>query len=99
MNGEKRGVRLGQRLLNMTCEFIQLRQKWVEFKKKEFWTWVERLAPDENPPRVIELGSIVETVGKVLPPDVGGGGKQPFTDRKSPKRQTIKNWACILYEM
>ena len=86
----KRGVRLGQRLLNMTCEFIQLMQKWVQLKKG-LGTWVERLAPEENPPRVIELGSIVETVGKVLPPDVGGGGKQPFTDRKSPKRQTIKN--------
>ena len=30
-------------------------------------TWVEKAAPEENPPRVMELESIDKTVGKVFP--------------------------------
>ena len=43
----------------------------------ELKTWLEKLAPEENPPRVMELESMEETVGKVFP-DGGGVGTQPF---------------------
>ena len=61
-------------------------------------TWLEKLAPEENPPRVMELESMDETVGKVFP-DGGGVGTQPFAVKKSPKRLQIKSLACMLFEI
>ena len=61
-------------------------------------TWDEKLAPEENPPRVMELASMDETVGKVFP-DGGGVGTQPFAVKKSPKRLQIKSLACMLSEI
>ena len=61
-------------------------------------TWLEKLAPEENPPRVMELESMDETVGRVFP-DGGGVGTQPFAVKKSPKRLQIKSLACMLSEI
>ena len=61
-------------------------------------TWLEKLAPEENPPKVMELASMDETVGKVFP-DGGGVGTQPFAVKKSPKRLQIKSLACMLSEI
>ena len=61
-------------------------------------TWDEKLAPEENPPKVMELESMEETVGKVFP-DGGGVGTQPFAVKKSPKRLQIKSLACMLSEI
>ena len=61
-------------------------------------TWLEKLAPEENPPKVMELESMEETVGKVFP-DGGGVGTQPFAVKKSPKRLQIKSLACMLSEI
>ena len=62
-------------------------------------TCVEKAAPEENPPRVMELESMDETVGKVFPSDGGGKGTQPFAVKKSPKRLQIKSLACMLSEI
>ena len=64
----------------------------------ELKTWLEKLAPEENPPRVMELESMDETVGRVFP-DGGGVGTQPFAVKKSPKRLQIKSLACMLSEI
>ena len=58
-------------------------------------TWLEKLAPEENPPKVMELASMDETVGKVFP-DGGGVGTQPFAVKKSPKRLQMKSLVCML---
>ena len=68
------------------------------WSKKILKTWDEKLAPEENPPRVMELASMDETVGKVFP-DGGGVGTQPFAVKKSPKRLQIKSLACMLSEI
>ena len=61
-------------------------------------TWLEKLAPEENPPKVMELASMDETVGKVFP-DGGGVGTQPFAVKKSPKRLQMKSLVCMLSEV
>ena len=62
-------------------------------------TWVAKAAPEENPPRVMELESMDKTVGKAFPSDGGGRGTQPFAVKKSPKRLQIKSLACMLSEI
>ena len=51
---------------------------------KKTSTWVAKLAPEENPPKVMEFGLTDATVGNWSPTG-GGSGKQPKDMAKIPK--------------